>query len=59
MQPTNITGLSFAELSELVSGLDQPAYRARQVFANILQRGIRVGKKKERELNEIIEDILE
>jgi len=32
---------------------------ARQVFANILERGIRVGKKKEQELNEIIEDMLE
>jgi 23S rRNA (adenine2503-C2)-methyltransferase len=38
MQPTQITGLSAEELSQLVSRLGQPAYRARQIFSGIHAR---------------------
>src|ERR1043166_8743528 len=38
MQPTHITGLSAEELSQFVSDLGQPAYRARQIFSGIHAR---------------------
>ena len=38
MQPTHITGLSAEELSQLVSELGQPVYRARQIFSGIHAR---------------------
>jgi 23S rRNA (adenine2503-C2)-methyltransferase len=38
MQPTHITGLSAEELSQLVSDLRQPAYRARQIFSGVHAR---------------------
>lgn len=38
MQLTHITGLSAEELSQLVSDLGQPAYRARQIFSGIHAR---------------------
>jgi len=38
MQPLHLLGLSQAELTEFVESLDEPAYRARQIFAGLQQR---------------------
>jgi 23S rRNA (adenine2503-C2)-methyltransferase len=38
MQPTHITGLSAAEVSQFVSELGQAAYRARQIFSGVHAR---------------------
>jgi len=38
MQPLHLLGLSRAELTEFVESLDEPAYRARQIFAGLQQR---------------------
>jgi 23S rRNA (adenine2503-C2)-methyltransferase len=38
MQPLHLLGLSRAELTEFVASLDEPAYRARQIFAGLQQR---------------------
>ncbi len=41
MKPLHLTGLSAAELSELVAALGEPPYRARQIFAGIHHRRLR------------------
>src|SRR6266446_8430771 len=41
MQTLHLTGLSQEELSEFVATLDEPPFRARQVFAGIHQRRLR------------------
>jgi 23S rRNA (adenine2503-C2)-methyltransferase len=38
MLPMHFTGFSLAELSDLVAGLGEPAYRARQIFSGIHAR---------------------
>src|SRR6267142_48621 len=38
MQPLHLLGLSRAELTEFVKSIDEPAYRARQIFAGLQQR---------------------
>src|SRR6266850_7002176 len=38
MQPLHLLGLSRAELTEFVESIDEPAYRARQIFAGLQQR---------------------
>src|SRR5258708_3793785 len=38
MQPLQLLGLSRAELTEFVESLDEPVYRARQIFAGLHQR---------------------
>ena len=35
MTSANLTGMTKAELSEFVTGLGEPAYRAKQIFANV------------------------
>jgi 23S rRNA (adenine2503-C2)-methyltransferase len=41
MQLLHLTGLSPTELTEFVAGLDEPAYRARQIFAGLHHRRLR------------------
>src|SRR5436853_6103871 len=41
MKPLNLTALSPAELSEFVAALDEPPFRARQIFAGIHHRRLR------------------
>src|SRR5437660_6238179 len=41
MKPLHLTALSQEELSEFVATLDEPPFRARQVFAGIHQRRLR------------------
>ena len=41
MQSLHLVGLSKAELSEFVASLGQPAYRAQQIFAGLLERRLR------------------
>lgn len=41
MQPLHLTGLSQAELSDFVTSLGEPAYRARQIFSQIHARRLR------------------
>jgi 23S rRNA (adenine2503-C2)-methyltransferase len=41
MQPIHLSGLSPKELADFVASLDEPAYRARQIFAGTHQRRLR------------------
>jgi 23S rRNA (adenine2503-C2)-methyltransferase len=41
MQPIHLTGLSQTELTDFVTSLGEPAYRARQIFTGLQQRRLR------------------